>query len=241
MDTATSASLPDNRHVLVSGGSGGIGASVCELVAARGALPIVCYHTARAAAEDTAVRCGGMALYLDLTSETSIDAAVARLAEPDIDLIGVVLAASPPLTLCPFGKISREEMMSQLEVGVIGPQRLLAGVVRECFRRRRRGSVVGVLTKAMGENGRNAMPGMGAYVIGKHGLAGVLAVLAASHTWLRVGWVKPGFTETRMLQCFDERFLSMMRQRERFQTPEQVAELVVDQILGSREVDGRVL
>lgn len=237
----TSTSSVDNGHVLVSGGSGGIGAAVCELVAAKGAIPIVCYNNSRAAAEDIAARCGGMALCLDLTSEASIDAAIARLAVPNIRLIGVVLAGSPPLELCPFGKISHEEMMSQLKVNVIGPQRLLAGVVRECFRKSRRGSVVGVLTKAMGENGQNATPRMGAYVIAKYGLAGVLAVLAASHSWLRVGWVKPGFTETPMLKCFDERLLSMMRERERFQTPEEVAGLVVNQILEYRDVDGHVI
>ena len=237
----TSASSVDNGHVLVSGGSGGIGASVCELVAGRGAVPIVCYSNGRAVAEDVAARCGGMAFHLDLTSQTSIDEAIARLALPDVRLTGVVLAGSPPPSLVPFGKVTRDEMMSQLEVNVIGPQRLLAGLVRECFRKTRRGSIVGVLTKAMGENGQDATPGMGAYVIAKYGLAGVLAVLAASHNWLRVRWIKPGFTETPMLKCFDERFLSMMRARERFQTPEEVAALVVGEMLGDIDADGHAV
>jgi NAD(P)-dependent dehydrogenase (short-subunit alcohol dehydrogenase family) len=241
MGTTPSTSPFDNGHVFISGGSGGIGAAVCELVAARGLVPIVGYNTARATAEDIAARCGGMALHLDLRSESSIDAAIARLAAPDIRLIGVVLAGSPPLTLCPFGKISPEEMMSQLSINVIGPQRLLAGVIRGCFRKTRQGSVVGVLTKAMGENGQNATPGLGAYVIAKHGLAGVLAALAASYSWLRVGWVKPGFTETAMLKSFDERFLSMMREKERFQTPAEVAGLVVNQVLGPAGVDAPVV
>jgi NAD(P)-dependent dehydrogenase (short-subunit alcohol dehydrogenase family) len=170
----------DSGHVLVSGGSGGIGSAVCGLVAGRGFVPIVGYNAAGAKAEDIAARCGGMALHLDLRSESSIDAVIARLAASDIRLIGVVLAGSPPPALSSFGKISHEEMTAQLWVNVIGPQRLLAGLVRNCFRKTRRGSVVGVLTKAMGENGQDATPGMGAYVIAKYGLAGVLAVLAAS-------------------------------------------------------------
>jgi 3-oxoacyl-[acyl-carrier protein] reductase len=224
--------------ILVSGGSGGIGASVCELVAARGATPIVGYNNSRGEAEHIAARCGGMALHLDLTSDACIDAAITRLAAPDIRLIAVVLAGSPPPSLCPFGKISREDMTSHLEVNVVGPQRLLAGLVRACFRKTRQGSIIGVLTKAMGENGQGATPGMGAYIIGKYGLAGVLAVLAASHSWLRVRWVKPGFTETRMLECFDERFLSMMREKEPFQTPAEVAGLIVNEIF---HVDGHVM
>jgi NAD(P)-dependent dehydrogenase (short-subunit alcohol dehydrogenase family) len=228
----------DSGQVLVSGGSGGIGAAVCGLVAGRGFVPIVGYNTAGGRAEDIAARCGGMALHLDLRSENSIDAVIARLAARDIRLIGVVLAGSPPPALCPFGKISHEEMTAQLSVNVIGPQRLLAGLVRNCFRKTRQGSVVGVLTKAMGENGQDATSGMGAYVIAKYGLTGVLAVLAASYSWLRVGWVKPGFTETPMLKSFDERFLTMMRERERFQTPEEVAGLIVEQVLGQTALAG---
>jgi 3-oxoacyl-[acyl-carrier protein] reductase len=230
MGTAASFTLGD--HVLVSGGSGGIGAAVCELLAARDIVPVVGYCSARTAAEEIAGRLQGFALPLDLTSDASIDAAISMLTAPDIRLIGVVLAGSPPPALAVFGKITQDDMMSQLAVNVVGPQRLLAGLVRHCFRKTRRGAVVGVLSKAMGENGQNATPGMGAYVIGKYGLAGVLAVLAASYPWLRVGCVRPGFTETAMLKSFDERFIAMMREKAPFHTPQDVAASIVGQILG---------
>ncbi|HEY9065595.1 MAG TPA: SDR family oxidoreductase [Burkholderiaceae bacterium] len=220
---------------LVSGGSGGIGAAVCAQLAERGYVPVAGYHRNAAAADAVAQRCGGIALALDLQDEASIAAAVEQL-EAGPPLAGVVLAGSPPLALAPFGKIEASDMQQQWQVNVIGPQRLLAELVRRCFRKRKQGAVVGVLTAAMGSgaNGiEGAASGMGAYVIAKHGLAGVLAMLAADYPWLRVRAVKPGYTETRMLDAFDERFLAMQREKAPFQTPAQVASTIVQEALGS--------
>lgn len=216
---------------LVSGGSGGIGAAVCRLLAAKGFVPVVGYHRGADAAAEVAQETGGRPLALDLSSEESITAAIETLAAAPEPLAGVILAGSPPLTLEPFGKISPADMLSQWQVNVLGPQVLLAGLVRKCFRKTKSGRVVGVLTKAMGEDGRNAASGMGAYVIAKYGMAGVLALLAADYPWLHVGSVKPGYTETRMLKAFDERFLDSQREREPFQTPEHVASLIVEEAL----------
>lgn len=218
---------------LVSGGSGGIGAAVCELLAARGYVPVVGYHRNVAAAQAVAQRCGGVALALDLGDDASILAAVAQL-ENGGRLAGVVLAGSPPLALEPFGKITPEDMRQQWQVNVMGPQRLLAELVRRFFRKAKQGAVVGVLTQAMGrgEAGiEGAASGMGAYVIAKHGMAGMLAMLQADYPWLRVRAVKPGYTETRMLEAFDERFLAIQRERAPFQTPLQIASLIVEEAL----------
>ena len=217
---------------LVSGGSGGIGSAVCDALVRRGYSVVVGYHRNQAAAEVVASRCGGRPLALDLSDPDSILAAAAGL-EGEPRLAGVVLAGSPPLSLVPFGKISTFEMDLQWRVNVLGPQKLLAEIVRRCFRKHKRGSVVGILTQAMGDERGPAASGMGAYVIAKHGMAGVLSLLAADYPWLRVGSVKPGYTETRMLSAFDDRFLATQRERAPFQTPEQVAVRVTEEALGS--------
>ena len=217
---------------LVSGGSGAIGAAVCGQLAARGFMPVVGYHRHAAAAEAVARRSGGLALALDLADTGSILAA-AQVLRAAPRLAGVVLAGSPPLVPVPFGKITAEDMLQQWQVNVLGPQQLLALLVRHCFRPHRQGAVVGVLTQAMGSEGLvGATPGMGAYVIAKHGLAGVLALLAADHPWMRVRAVKPGCTETPMLAAFDERFLALQREKAPFQTPDQVASLIVEEAIG---------
>jgi 3-oxoacyl-[acyl-carrier protein] reductase len=134
----------------------------------------------------------------------------------------------------PFGKITADDMAAQWLVNVLGPQQLLAELVRRCFRRHKQGAVVGVLTQAMGGGAtgiEGASSGMGAYVIAKHGLAGVLAMAAADYPWLRVRAVRPGYTETRMLEAFDERFLDLQREKAPFSTPEAVAAMILHEAL----------
>jgi 3-oxoacyl-[acyl-carrier protein] reductase len=222
--------LSGRERFLVSGGSGGIGAATCEALANAGYRPVVGYHRAAAAAEDVAKRTGGLALALDLASDASIDLAVAQLAGAEGRLAGAVLAGSPPLALAPFGKIEPADLQAQLQVNVLGPQRLLAGLVRQCWRPHKDGVVIGVLSRAMGDAAGGAASGLGAYVIAKYGMAGLLAVLAADYPWLRVGSVRPGYTETRMLSAFDERFLIQQREKTPFQTPQEVAALILMEV-----------
>lgn len=223
----------DSVHFLVSGGSGGIGAAVCDALATRGITPVVGFAHNVAAAEAVATRTGGIALPLDLTSEDAILAAAERL-EGLPRLAGVVLAGSPPLAPVPFGKIATQDMVTQWQVNVLGPQRLVAELVRRAFRRHKQGAVVGVLTQAMGGGDTGidgASSGMGAYVIAKHGLAGVLAMAAADYPWLRVRAVRPGYTDTPMLAAFDERFLAMQREKAPFSTPQDVAAQILKEAL----------
>lgn len=214
---------------LVSGGAGGIGAALCSELAAAGYKPIVGYNRGQGAAEVVAQRSGGVSLKLDLSSDASIDAALVSLAELP-RLSGVVLGASPPLAPGPFSKITPEQMQQQWQVNVMGPQRLLSGLVKGCFRKHKQGNVVGILTQAMGDEHTPASAGLGAYVIAKHGLAGLLKLLQAEYPWLRVSTVKPGYTDTPMLDAFDPRFLEMQRAKAPFSTPSQVASQILSEI-----------
>jgi NAD(P)-dependent dehydrogenase (short-subunit alcohol dehydrogenase family) len=215
---------------LVTGGSGGIGSAVCRGLAERGYKPLVGYQRDEATACRLAEQTGGMPLHLDLREARSIDEAAARLEQLP-RLAGAVLAACAPLSLAPFGKISLDELELHWRISVLGNQRLLAELVRRCFRKHKAGAVVGVLSAGMGGEHDGAAPGMGAYTIGKHGMAGVLALAAADYPWLRVRSVKPGYTETKMLVAFDDRFLQMQREKAAFQTPELVAGLILQEAL----------
>lgn len=219
--------MTDGGLVLVSGGSGGIGGAVVRRAAERGLRPVIGYARHREKAEILAAETSGMALPLDLADDEAIDAGVAWAKDQENPLAALVLAASPPPTLAAFGKIAPEDMLRQWRISVAGPQRLLAGLVKTCFRKRKQGVVVGVLSAAMGGgHGRQTMPNMGAYVIAKHGLKGLLELARAEYPWLAVRTVSPGFTETAMLDAFDPRFLELMRAQTpkgRFADPEEVA------------------
>lgn len=211
------------RSVLISGGSGGIGGALCGLLAQSGYRPIVGFAKSRSAAEAVAAACGGTALALDLSDASAIDRAIAELQRSTSELAGIVLAGSPPPHIGPFARVAENDMAEQWRVNVAGPQRLLAALIPKYFKRDRNGFIVGVLSRAMGENGHKATAEMGAYTIAKYGMAGMLAVIAADYPWLRVRTVSPGFTETPMLQAFEPRFIELMRMRVPFQKPEDVA------------------
>lgn len=216
---------------LVSGAAGGIGSAVCDALAERGYIPVVGYCKNHAGAEAVAARTGGQAIAIDMAAPASIIAACQKLAAKEKNLAGVILAGSPAPQLAPFGKISVEDMQQQWQVNVVGSQLLLSELVRHCFRKTKRGSVIGILTKAMGDGIGSASSGMGAYVIAKYGMMGMLAVLAADYPWLRVSSVSPGYTQTPMLEAFDTRFLELQRTHVHFSTPTEIAKIIVDEAL----------
>ena len=218
------------ENFLVTGGGGDIGAATCKRLAEVGYRPIVAYRRNCPVAIGLAERFGGRPIALDLTDDASIMSAVETLAAYPEPLAGVILAASPAPVIAPFGKITAEDMQLQWQVNVMGPQRLLAGLVRSSLRKRKTGTVIGILSEAMGDSLRPTASSMGAYVIAKFGLAGLLSVLAADYPWLRVGSVSPGYTQTKMLQAFDQRFLDLMRAKKEFLTPEEVAENIIQEI-----------
>jgi NAD(P)-dependent dehydrogenase (short-subunit alcohol dehydrogenase family) len=217
--------------ILVSGGSGGIGAATCHLLASRGWRPLVGYASQETSARAIAEATGGEAIKLDLSDEADIDQFIRFATRLGSRLAGVVLAASPRPTLAPFEKISTADMASQWQINVSGPQKLIAGLIGECFRRERKGSIVGLTSRVVEDPA--AARHFGAYSIAKNGMTGMLKLLAAEYPWLNVKIISPGLTETPMLECFHPRQLDLMRTAApngRFAAPEDVAREVIASI-----------
>ena len=212
-----------SARILVAGGSGGIGAELCAAVAVRGYRPIVSYRRSRERAVQIAVASGGDALALDLIDPTSIERAIDEIAAGGSDLAGIVFAATAPLRLEPLSRVSADDFDTQWRIHVQGPRQLLAGLIPRCLRRQRRGTIVGVLSQAMGSETQPAMAMLAPYVVAKHALAGLLAATAADYPWLSVRTVAPGFTRTALLDAFDPRFLAQIEDRHPVSAPEDVA------------------
>lgn len=218
---------PNTRFVLVTGATGGMGAHVCRKLAAKGYVPIVGYHHNYNVANDLAKETAGMALPLAMEDKVSIDKAIAVMAKLEGVLAGLVHCASPAPKLAMFSRISEEEMHVFWQTNVVGSQRLLAGLVKECFKREKKGMIVAITSRGMGEALTDAMPGLGAYTVSKFGLYGVLALLASEYKWLTVKAIKPGFTRTAMLGAFDPRFVEQLEAKGEVADPDTVAEEIV--------------
>jgi NAD(P)-dependent dehydrogenase (short-subunit alcohol dehydrogenase family) len=168
-----------------------------------------------------------------MTNNNSIEKAIKIIVE-QVDasdaFVGVVLGASPPPEIEPFKYISSDHLSHQFRVNVIGSQLLLKGLIKNFFRKRKAGTVIGILTQAIGSDVHPPATGMGAYIVAKAALNSLLSVCSAEYPWLKVRTVTPGFTKTQMLDVFDTRYLEMMQAQNKFSTPEEVSQLIIDKI-----------
>lgn len=210
---------------LATGATGGIGCAVCLLAAERGFVPVVGYRgDRREEARELARQCQGETLELDLLDLDGIEPRVASLLQGGAALAGVALVASPAPEIGRLTQVSSDSMAHFWRAGVLGNQRLLSCLVKSCFQPRRQGFVGAILSAAMGEQGAEATPNMGAYTVSKYGLLGVIALLRAETPWLTVRTISPGFTDTAMLDAFDDRWIDKIRAAGGISTPEQVAD-----------------
>lgn len=212
---------------MVSGGSGGIGSAVVRGLRRRGWYVVIGYATAAQKAATLAADNQGEALALDLRDDGAIARAVAHLAKLAAPVSAIVLAGSPAPSIAPFTQFDAAHAIEQWRINVLGPRHLLAGMIKSCFRPRRRGAVIAVLSRAMGEGEADLFPQMADYVIAKYGLAALIKAAAAEYPWLRTEAIYPGFVDTPMLAAFDARTLDVMKAllpERRFATPDEIAE-----------------
>jgi 3-oxoacyl-[acyl-carrier protein] reductase len=227
------APLNPRSHILVTGGAGGIGSSICRLLPAIGITPIIGFNTSGIQAQILANELNSFAVKIDMAENHSIDEAIKKIAtefQSGDYLLGVVLGASPPPEIKPFNHISSEHLLHQFRVNVIGSQYLLKGLIKNFFNKTKSGTVIGILTNAIGSNGQPPATGMGAYIVAKSALNSLLSVCSAEYPWLKVRTIAPSFTQTPMLDVFDSRYLEIIKSRNKILTPDEVAKIIIEKI-----------
>ncbi len=214
------------KAILLTGGTGGIGACVTPKLRDLGYRPIICYKENARFASELAARCEGIAQQIDLLSKHSIEKACESLKDETIESL-VLLSALPP-DIKPLGKVEQKELRDHFELSVVGNHSLITRIVRDHFRRINRGSIVIVLSEAMGNASDLSMPNMGAYLIAKYGLLGLAKAAKADYPWLNIKTIYPGYTDTPMLKAFDGRFVAEQRSMGKIQPPESVANSIIN-------------
>lgn len=228
------ATINPVSYIFVTGGSGGIGSELCRLLPSAGFTPIVGFYRNFKGANLLASECAGLAVKIDLGDDRSIESAIDEIISSIDDtgtLAGIVLGASPPPDLSPFTNIKSDALLDQFRVNVVGSQLLLSGLIKRCFRKNKSGIVIGILTQALGSDTHSPATGMGAYVIAKTALKSLLSICAIEHSWLKVHTISPGFTNTKMLEVFDPRYLELAQIQKPFSSPQEIAQLIIKKIL----------
>lgn len=225
--------LTPNSYILITGGSGGIGRALAKSLSNKNVLPIIGFNKNSEKANNLAKELNTFAVKIDMNSKKSINDCIEIINSKmgnNNNFIGVVLCASPSPDILPFLDTEAEHLSKQFQVNVIGHQLLLKAIIKNFFKKKKKGTIIGVLSKAIGSENEQTATNMCSYIIAKSALKSMLSVCAAEFNWLSVRTVTPSFTKTKMLNVFDSRYIEILDKQKKISTPEEVAELIIDKI-----------
>lgn len=190
-----------DRVALVTGGSGGIGAAVCQRLAADGFTVLVGYRSGEQAATELAARCAGKAeaVAIDVTDRDSVRAAVGRAG--DLGTLALLVnnagIADDDLLL----RLDLDALERTWQVDLRGAFLTSQAALRPMLRARH-GRIVNVssIVALRGNVGQTA------YGAAKAGLIGLTKSLAreVARKGITVNAVAPGFVETSMTAALGE-------------------------------------
>ncbi len=192
------------EKALVTGGSGGIGETLCRRLAEEGCHVFVCYGSSRVKAERIAEEIGGNAVQLDVTDERSIRAAAEKIG---FCRLLVNNAGISEIEL--FDSVSVEKSRRIIDVNLMGAMNCTRAFLPEMIRRKN-GCIINI-SSMWGQVGASCEVD---YSASKAGLIGFTKALAkeVAPSGIRVNCVSPGFIMTKMNSRFSEEDLERIRQ-----------------------------
>ena len=217
------------KYALVTGGSRGIGRSVCVKLAQMGYNIIINYISNASSAEETkemVQALGVMAVLLpfNVADAEAVDQALLQFEHENPDATIEVLVNNAGFrrdNLMVF--MSNDDWHSVIGTHLDGcfyvTRRLLKSMVSKRY-----GRIINIVSLS----GIKGMPGQANYSAAKAGIIGVTKALAQeiAARKVTVNAVAPGFIATDMTADLDEKQLKMLVPMNRFGTAEEVADLV---------------
>ena len=171
-------------RAVVTGGASGIGAACVDALEACGAT----VHVADISGDPP----------VDVTDESSVEAAVTRVRDDDDGLNVLVNAAGVFTDGGPAADLPLEDIKRNIDVNLLGTFRCCQAF--EPLLRARKGAIVNIASMAA----HFVFPGTSGYVASKGGVAALTRALAVD--WgpngVRVNCVSPGWTATPMVAGF---------------------------------------
>jgi len=189
---------------LVTGGGTGIGRACAEQLAADGAAVTICGRTEAKLADaatkiEKAAGHGGSVqrIVADVTDEASVQATVAKAAEPTGQLDGCIANAGGGGGMGPYHVQDTEEFLRVLHLNALGTMLCVKHTVPRMVEAGG-GSFVGMSSIA----GHVTHPYFGAYCVGKAGIEAMMRNAADEFgaSGLRFNAIRPGFISTEIME-----------------------------------------
>ena len=193
----TAAFRLDDKVVLITGASSGLGARFARVASAAGATVVVAARRAERLAELVDELDDAHAVEIDLTAPGGPEACVAR----SIELAGridVLINNAGISQVAPALEFSTEDFRHEIEIDLVAPFALAREVARDAITNDRSASIINI-GSILGEvgGGKLRVPG---YAAAKGGLHNLTRELASQwgRKGVRVNAIAPGWFETEM-------------------------------------------
>lgn len=211
------------KGVLVTGGSGGIGAALVRQLRTAGQPVVFTFRSHADKAKQLAEETGAVAVLYNADDGASRKALGDAIRQGELD--GLVNLAANPLRRQSFFKLDPEALCEAMQLDLIGPVQLAQAFAARCRELKKPGAIVNVLTSVTLGLPPEKMLG---YVMSKHALLGATRALAVElgPYGIRVNAVSPSMTRTNYLADLPERFIQMTEEdlpMQRLALPEEVA------------------
>ena len=213
------------KTVLVSGGSGGIGAAIVRELCFSGWRVAFIYGKNEEGAKRLCAETGAYAVQADVSDYDSVLRAF-REAKARLGFISCAVACAGIAQQKLFQDVTEKEWNRMLGVNLSGEAYLAQAVLPDMISEKT-GSIV-FITSIWGEVGASMEVH---YSAAKAGVIGLTRALSkeAGPSGVRVNAVSPGVIQTDMLSCFDEETMNSLKEETplmRIGMPEDVAKAV---------------
>lgn len=207
-----------NRVVLITGSSSGIGEATARLAKSYGAEVIVHDKAPSQALEDLAKKLGARVITCDIADE-----AAARSAVRGIDKIDVLVNCAGINSANSLEETSDEEWLEAYRMNVLGTVHMCKQVI-PLMQKNRYGRIVNIASI----RGYGITSGRTAYSASKAAIINLTASLAKEFSPIAVNAVSPGFTNTAMAKTWSEavRAQTMQSLLRRIAEPAEIAEAI---------------
>lgn len=185
-------------HIVVTGGSTGIGLATAKLLAERGAkVSLIARSAEKLDAAVTEIGGAAQAFPSDMADKNTLIAALDAAAAAQGPIHGLFANAGTGGTFTPVQDYADEDFEAVLAVNLLGPFRAIKHVLPGMVARQ-----LGAILVTGSLASHRGMPMNAAYVASKHGVLGLARAVAAEAAphGVRVNCIIPGFIETPMLE-----------------------------------------